>query len=179
MIEPEDVQAARPDTHRPHTIHCGPDGIYGSALGSASGDGPGGIFVMDQDSFELKGKWELDRGPQQLAYDFWWHLGYDTMITSEWGTPNMVKKGVNPELLLAGKYGHKIHVWDLHKRRHLQEARPGCGATDGAGVAALSRSQSRLTVSSAWAFRLKIFRRRSGCGIARTAVRMANGPSVR
>jgi hypothetical protein len=29
------------------TIHCGPDGIYGSALGSANGDGPGGIFLMD------------------------------------------------------------------------------------------------------------------------------------
>jgi selenium-binding protein 1 len=76
---------------------------------------------MDANTFELKGQWEQDRGPQQLAYDFWWHLGHDTMITSEWGTPNMVKDGVNPELLLAGKYGHKIHIWDLDKRRHLQE----------------------------------------------------------
>jgi selenium-binding protein 1 len=24
-------------------------------------------------------------------------------------------------LLLAGKYGHKLHIWDLNKRRHLQE----------------------------------------------------------
>ena len=23
--------------------------------------------------------------------------------------------------MLAGKYGHKIHVWDLDKRRHQQE----------------------------------------------------------
>src|SRR5262249_14869870 len=42
------------------------------------------------------------------------------MITSEWGTPNMVENGVNPELLLAGKYGHALHVWDLNNRRHLQ-----------------------------------------------------------
>jgi len=28
---------------------------------------------------------------------------------------------VNPELLLAGKYGNKLHVWDLRRRRHLQE----------------------------------------------------------
>jgi len=76
---------------------------------------------MDANTFDLKGPWEQDRGPQQLAYDFWWHLGHDTMITSEWGTPNMVKNGVNPELLLAGKYGHKIHVWDLDRRCHLQE----------------------------------------------------------
>jgi len=42
------------------------------------------------------------------------------MITSEWGTPNMVEYGVNPELLLAGKYGHALHIWDLQKRRHQQ-----------------------------------------------------------
>jgi selenium-binding protein 1 len=33
----------------------------------------------------------------------------------------MVSKGVNPEILLGGGYGHKLHVWDLPKRRHLQE----------------------------------------------------------
>ena len=120
VIEPEEFIKKTGYTS-PHTIHCGPDCVYGSALGSASGDGPGGIFLMDANTFELKGQWEQDRGPQQLAYDFWWHLGHDTMITSEWGTPNMVKDGVNPELLLAGKYGHKIHIWDLDKRRHLQE----------------------------------------------------------
>ena len=32
----------------------------------------------------------------------------------------MVKDGVNPELLLGGKYGHALHVWDLKTRRHLQ-----------------------------------------------------------
>jgi selenium-binding protein 1 len=120
VIEPEEFIRKTGYTS-PHTIHCGPDGIYGSALGSATGDGPGGLFLMDADTFELKGQWEKDRGPQSLAYDFWWHLGHDTLITSEWGTPNMVKDGINPELLLAGKYGHKLHVWDLDKRRHLQE----------------------------------------------------------
>jgi selenium-binding protein 1 len=30
----------------------------------------------------------MDRGPQQLAYDAWWHLGHDTLVTSEWGTPD-------------------------------------------------------------------------------------------
>jgi selenium-binding protein 1 len=33
----------------------------------------------------------------------------------------MVNQGVNPELLLAGGYGHKLHVWDLIKRRHLHQ----------------------------------------------------------
>src|SRR5437762_11926999 len=74
VIEPEEFIKKTGYTS-PHTIHCGPDGIYGSALGSASGDGPGGIFLMAADTFELKGRWERDRGPQHLAYDFWWHLG--------------------------------------------------------------------------------------------------------
>jgi methanethiol oxidase len=104
----------------PHTVHCGTDGVYMNALGAPGGDGPGGIFMLDHETFEVKGAWERDRGPQSLAYDFWWHLGEDTMITSEWGTPNMVKDGVNAELLLAGKYGHQLHVWDLKSRKHRQ-----------------------------------------------------------
>src|SRR5262245_5363665 len=102
VIEPEQV-AARAGYSRPHTTHCGPDGIYMNAIGAPDGNGPGGIFVIDPETFEIRGPWEKDRGPQHLAYDFWWHLGHDTMITSEWGTPNMVENGVNPELLLAGK----------------------------------------------------------------------------
>lgn len=113
--------AARSGYSRPHTLHCGPDGIYVCTLGAPNGEGPGGIFVMDCETFEVRGRWELDRGSQFLHYDFWWHLGYDTLISSEWGTPNMIEAGVNPELLLGKKYGHKLHIWDLRKRRHLQE----------------------------------------------------------
>jgi len=119
VIEPETL-AACTGYSKPHTVHCGPAGIFVSALGAPNGEGPGGIFVIDPESFEVLGKWEIDRGPQYLAYDFWWHLGYDTLITSEWGTPNMVEKGVNPDLLLKGQYGHALHVWDLRRRRHVQ-----------------------------------------------------------
>jgi len=119
VIEPAEVMK-KTGYSRPHTSHCGPDGIYLNALGGVDGNGPGGIFALDPQTFEVKGPWESDRGPQHLAYDFWWHLAHDTMITSEWGTPNMVENGANPELLLAGKYGHALHVWDLAKRRHKQ-----------------------------------------------------------
>ena len=118
-IEPQEIMK-KTGYSRPHTSHCGPDGVYINALGSVDGSGPGGIFVLDPETFEIKGAWERDRGPQYLAYDFWWHLGHDTMITSEWGTPSMVEDGVNGELLLAGKYGHALHVWDLDKRSHRQ-----------------------------------------------------------
>ena len=120
VIEPETL-AQRTGYAAPHTVHCGPDGIFLSALGAPDGNGPGGTFILDPETFDVRGRWEIDRGPQELAYDIWWHLGLDTMVTSTWGTPNMVKDGVNPELLLGGKYGNTLHVWDLRRRRHLQE----------------------------------------------------------
>jgi selenium-binding protein 1 len=118
-IEPEEI-AERSGYSRPHTIHCGPDAIYVSALGNPAGEGPGGLFLLDHETFDVLGRWEVDRGEQYLAYDFWWHLGYDVAVTSEWGTPNMVESGVNPDLLLAGKYGHALHLWDLRRRRKTQ-----------------------------------------------------------
>jgi methanethiol oxidase len=120
VIEPDEL-AMRAGYSRPHTLHCGPEGIYVSALGAPNGDGPGGIFMMDHESFDVLGRWEVERGPQFLAYDLWWHLGYDTLVTSEWGTPDMIENGIVPELLLSGKYGHRLHFWDLRRRRHVQE----------------------------------------------------------
>jgi selenium-binding protein 1 len=78
------------------------------------------VLLLDHDNFDPLGRWEVDKGPQELAYDVWWNIGYDTLLTSEWGTPNMVEGGVVPELLLGGKYGHQLHVWDLRRRRHTQ-----------------------------------------------------------
>src|SRR5437588_386636 len=82
--QPEEL-ARKANYSRPHTSHCGPDGIYMSALGAPDGGGPGGLFVLDHETFEVKGPWEKDRGVQELAYDFWWHLGQDILISSEWG----------------------------------------------------------------------------------------------
>ena len=160
VIEPDEVEA-RTGYSRPHTVHCGPDGIYVSALGSPSGDGPAGIFALDHYTFEPLGRWEVERGPQYFGYDFAWHLGYDTAITSEWGTPKMVEDGINPEALLAGKYGHSVHVWDLRKRRHLQaldlgaeqqmvlELRPAHDPTKAYGFAGVVVSLKDLS-SSIW-----------------------------
>jgi selenium-binding protein 1 len=120
VLEPEEL-AKRAGYSRPHTVHCGPEGLYLSALGGANGDdGPGGIALLDHNSFEVLGRWEVDRGPQYLAYDAWWHIAHDVVVTSEWGTPSMIEDGVNADLLLGRKYGHALHFWDLRKRRHIQ-----------------------------------------------------------
>src|SRR3712207_570747 len=66
VIEADEI-ARKAGYSRPHTVHCGPDGIYISALGAPDGDGPGGIFVLNHDDFSVKRAWEDDRGPQELA----------------------------------------------------------------------------------------------------------------
>jgi methanethiol oxidase len=119
-LEPEEL-AKHAGYSRPHTLHCGPEGLYLTSLGGAGGsEGPGGIALLDCDSFEVLGRWEVDRGPQYLAYDAWWHIAHDVLVTSEWGTPSMIEDGVNADLLLGRKYGHALHFWDLRKRKHVQ-----------------------------------------------------------
>ncbi|MDB5998884.1 MAG: selenium-binding protein [Rhizobacter sp.] len=122
VIEPEEVMR-KTGYSRPHTIHCGPEGIYVSTLGGAGADGTDGVpgvFVMDCQSFEILGQWEIDRGPQKLHYDFWWNLPRDYMVSSEWGLPPQFENGIVPEDLLSNKYGHALHFWDLRARKHVQ-----------------------------------------------------------
>ncbi len=106
---------------RLHTVHCGPDAIYVNAISSSNGsDGPGGVFLLDHFNFNVLGPWEIERGPQKLAYDFWWHIGHDVMVTSEWGTPDMFENGVRLEDIVNQRFGHQLHFWDLRRRRHIQ-----------------------------------------------------------
>jgi selenium-binding protein 1 len=119
VLEPEEL-AKRAGYSRPHTVHCGPEGLYVSCLGGAGEEGPGGVALLDHNSFEVLGRWEVDRGDQYLAYDIWWHIAHDIAVTSEWGTPAMIEDGIVPELLLGKKYGHRMHFWDLRKRKLRQ-----------------------------------------------------------
>ena len=173
VIEADEI-ARKAGYSRPHTVHCGPDGIYVSALGDPGGDGPGGIFLLDHEDFSVKGQWEADRGPQELAYDFWWHLNLGTVITSEWGTPKMVEDGLVGELLLGNQYGHRLHVFDLESRKHVQEIdlgaehqmvlelRPAHDPTKGYGFVGVVTSTADLS-----AIRLALAPRRRRHGVGR------------
>ena len=122
IIEPEEV-FAKTGYSRPHTIHCGPEGIYVSTLGGSGPDGtdgPPGMFIMDCETFEILGRYEMDRGTQDKQYDFWWNLPRNYMVSSEWGLPPQFENGIVPEDLLSNKYGHRLHFWDLAARRNVQ-----------------------------------------------------------
>lgn len=122
IIEPEEI-FSKTGYSRPHTVHCGPDGIYVSTLGGGGPDGtegPPGIFIIDCETFEVLGRWEIDRGPQKLHYDFWWNLPRDYMVSSEWALPPQFESGIVPDDLLNNRYGHRLHFWNLRERRHVQ-----------------------------------------------------------
>ena len=119
VIEPEELVSAT-GYSRPHTVHCGPDGIYVNATRQRDWRWPGGVFVLDHDTFEPNGPWEIERGPQCLATTSGGTWAWDTMVTSEWGTPAQVEHGVQPEMLMAKEYGRLLHFWDLRARQHVQ-----------------------------------------------------------
>ncbi|HEY3110444.1 MAG TPA: selenium-binding protein SBP56-related protein [Chloroflexota bacterium] len=119
-IEAEEVRE-RAGYSRLHTVHCGPDAIYVSAMGGPNGSGgPGGVLMLDHYSFDVLGPWEIDRGPQRLAYDFWWHIGQDVAVTSEWATPEMFENGLRLDDVVNRRFGHRLHFWDLRQRRHVE-----------------------------------------------------------
>ena len=64
----------------PHTVHCGPDGIYVNALGAVDGDGPGGIFMLDHDTFERQGP----LGAGARARSTWPMTSRGTWATTRW-----------------------------------------------------------------------------------------------
>src|SRR5215472_3220145 len=120
VLGPEEL-GKRANYSRPHTVHCGPGYLYVSCLGGGNGnEGPGGVALLDHASFDVLGQFEQDRGDQYLAYDIWWHINDDVIVTSEWGTPSMIEDGIVPELLLGRKYGHRLHFWDMQTGRHVQ-----------------------------------------------------------
>jgi len=122
VIEPEEV-IARTGYSRPHTVHCGPEGVYISTLGGKGADGTEGvpgIFLLDCESFEVLGRWEMERGDQRMSYDFWWNIPHDYMVSSEWALPPQFENGLVPEDLIGNRYGHRLHFWDLRERRHMQ-----------------------------------------------------------
>jgi selenium-binding protein 1 len=119
VIEPEAIAKAA-DLSAPHTVHCLPTGeIMISMLGDAKGNGPGGFLLLDE-KFEPKGRWEKDATGMKFNYDFWYQPRHNIMLSSEWGAPNTFQPGPSFDDVAAGKYGRQIHVWDWKERKIRQ-----------------------------------------------------------
>ena len=103
---------------RPHTVHCMPgDNVVVSMLGDAEGNGAGGFAVLDAKTFEVKGRWENGGEPPRLDYDFWYQPRKNVLVSSEFGEPNAYEKGFDLADVEAGRYGRRLHFWNLAERR--------------------------------------------------------------
>ena len=105
----------------PHTVHCMPgDIVTVSMLGDADGNLPGGFAVLDARDFSIAGVWEREKNGQEFMYDFWYQPRQNTLVSSEWGAPNTFLDGFNPADVAAGKYGRRLHFWDLERHAKVQ-----------------------------------------------------------
>ncbi len=117
VIEAEEILAKTGYT-RPHTVHCMPgDNVVISMLGDADGNGAGGFAVLDAKTFEVKGRWENGGGTPALNYDFWYQPRKNVLVSSEFGEPNAYEPGFDLDDVTAGRYGSRLHFWDLAERR--------------------------------------------------------------
>jgi selenium-binding protein 1 len=117
VIERDELVAKTGYT-RPHTVHCMPGGnVVISMLGDADGNGAGGFAVLDAATFELKGRWENGGPRPPLNYDFWYQPRKNTLVSSEFGEPNAYEAGFDPSDVEKGRYGRRIHFWNLEERR--------------------------------------------------------------
>jgi selenium-binding protein 1 len=120
VIEPDELVAKTGYT-RPHTVHCMPgDEIVVSMLGDADGNGAGGFAVLDARTFEVKGRWENGGEKPPFNYDFWYQPRKNVLVSSEFGEPKAYEPGFDPADVASGRYGQRIHFWNLETRTREQ-----------------------------------------------------------
>jgi selenium-binding protein 1 len=117
VIEPRELVAKTGYT-RPHTVHCMPgDNVVVSMLGDADGHGAGGFAVLDANTFELKGRSHNGGPTPALNYDYWYQPRRNVLVSSEFGEPNAYEPGFDIADVQAGRYGQRLHFWNLSERR--------------------------------------------------------------
>jgi methanethiol oxidase len=116
VIEPEEI-VGETGLSRPHTVHCMPgDNVVLSMLGDADGNATCGFAVLDAKTFEIKGRWENGGERPPMNYDFWYQPRKNVLVSSEFGAPNAYEKGFDLEDVGAGRYGQRLHFWNLAER---------------------------------------------------------------
>lgn len=118
-VEPDEI-AKKTNLAYPHTVHCLASGeIMASCMGDPQGNGQGGFLLLDE-NFNVKGRWEKDGKGTPFGYDFWYQPRHNVMVSSEWGAPSAWSKGFNPQHVAEGKYGRHLYVWDWTKKEVIQ-----------------------------------------------------------
>ncbi|KAJ3219183.1 Methanethiol oxidase [Clydaea vesicula] len=105
----------------PHTPHCLADGtIMISMLGNPKGGAENNGYLLLDENFEVKDRWEATGETTKFGYDFWYQPRQNVMVSSELSSPNDFMKGFDPKDLAKGRYGQHIHVWNWKERRVIE-----------------------------------------------------------
>ncbi|XP_018332184.1 methanethiol oxidase [Agrilus planipennis] len=102
-----------------HTSHCLPSGeVMISAMGDANGNGKCDFVLIDACTLKPKGTWIQGNKRPQFNYDFWYQPYHDILVSTEWGIPNVFKKGMKPGD--ADNYGKSLNFFSYKDRELLQ-----------------------------------------------------------
>lgn len=63
----------------------------------------GEFVLLDSKDFHVKGKWNVEGHKTEFNYDYWYQPRKNVMLSTEWGTPNMIKTGFNPAHVGEGR----------------------------------------------------------------------------
>ncbi|CAG9800834.1 unnamed protein product [Chironomus riparius] len=102
----------------PHTSHCLPSGnVMISTMGDKDGNSKGDFILLDGTTFEFTGTWTV--GETALCgYDYWYQPYFNLMCSSEWGAPNLWRRGFNPDDIKSDRdYGRRINVYAWNERK--------------------------------------------------------------
>src|SRR5260370_21488841 len=81
VLGPEEL-GKRSSYSRPHTVHCGPGGLFVSCLGGDAEDGPGGVAPRDPNTFAFTAQWEAHPGSPYFPSSSWWAINHCVARTS-------------------------------------------------------------------------------------------------
>ena len=120
MIEPEELVAKTGYT-RPHTVHCMPgDNVVISMLGDADGNGAGGFAVLDAKTFEVKGRWENGGERRRSTTTSGTSRARTCSSHPSSASRTPTRAGFDLDDVTAGRYGSRLHFWNLAER-HLEQ----------------------------------------------------------
>uniref|UniRef100_A0A7N0U3B2 Selenium-binding protein n=1 Tax=Kalanchoe fedtschenkoi TaxID=63787 RepID=A0A7N0U3B2_KALFE len=111
VVDPVEIQG-KTGLAYPHTSHCLASGdLLISCLGDKEGKAEGAGFLLLDEKFNVKGRWEMPGHSPSFGYDFWYQPRQKVMISSSWGAPAAFTKGFNLQHVSDGLYGRHLHVY--------------------------------------------------------------------
>ena len=121
MIEGEEIaREARASAPRTPSTACPATSSRSRCSATPTATTRAASRSLDARDFSIAGRWENEPGELEFIYDFWYQPRQNTLVSSEWGAPNTFKDGFDPADVAAGKYGRKLHFWDLEQRSQVQ-----------------------------------------------------------